>query len=79
MTGGNGNNIWGDSQYGNGKHRGREICADDMSDIYKFSDNEYDRISTIYIYTDSAYSDRVGDECEYIDRGDDNRGGELWE
>ena len=77
MTRGDGNNIRGDSKYGGGKHGGRTICRINMGDIYKHSNNEYDRVSAIYIYTNGTYRDRARDECKYLDRGDVNRGGKL--
>ena len=78
MTGGDGDNIRGDSKYGGREYRGWTICRDDLSDIHEYRYNEYDRVSTIYIYTDSTYSGGVRDECKYINRGDIIRDRELW-
>jgi len=78
MTSSDGINVRTNSKYGNGQHRGRKICSTNMNDIYEFSDNEYNRDSAIYIYTNSTYSDRIRDECKYINRGDNIRNRELW-
>ena len=74
MTGSNGVNIQSNSKHGNGQHRGWEICAINMNNIYKSFNYEPGRDSTVYIYTNSAYSNRVWYEFIDTDSSDIFRG-----
>jgi hypothetical protein len=72
MTNNNRDDIWADSKLSNGKHRRWEVCTIYMNNIYKYSDNEFSRVSTIYIYTNSTFNSRVWIKCKYSNRGDSN-------
>ena len=69
MTNGAGDSIQPDSEHGARQYRRRKICAPNLNDIYKPNPNELSGPSPIYVYTNSAYSDRPRDECKYINSG----------
>lgn len=78
MTRSDGDNILSDSKHGNREYRRRKIRGFYMINICKYRDNEYDRVSAIYIHTDSAHCNRARNECKYIDRSYITRDRKLW-